>query len=106
MTNGIGGSTAAQELAAITPWADRAALIAAAEREQRIEKARRLMHANGADALLVGAGASLRYYAGIPWGASERLVAMLLPRTGKPIVVAPAFELGTLEADLKIEVEM
>ena len=106
MTNGIGGSTAAQELAAITPWADRAAPIAAAEREERIEKARRLMHANGADALLVGAGASLRYYAGIPWGASERLVAMLLPRTGKPIVIAPAFELGTLEADLKIEAEL
>ncbi|KQZ69362.1 X-Pro dipeptidase [Sphingopyxis sp. Root214] len=106
MTNGIGGSTAAQELAAITPWADRAAPIAAAEREQRIEKARLLMHATGAGALLVGAGASLRYYAGIPWGASERLVAMLLPRTGKPIVIAPAFELGTLEADLKIEVEL
>ncbi|SEH15390.1 Xaa-Pro dipeptidase [Sphingopyxis sp. YR583] len=105
MTSGIGGSTAAQELAAITPWADRAAPITATEREARIEKARRLMRENGADALLVGAGASLRYFAGIPWGASERLVAMLLPAKGKPIVIAPAFELGTLEADLKVEVE-
>lgn len=106
MTSGIGGSTAAQELAAITPWADRAPPIAAAEREARLDKARRLMHANGAGALLVGAGASLRYFAGIPWGASERLVAMLLPAKGAPIVIAPAFELGTLEADLKIEAEL
>ncbi|KTE16007.1 M24 family metallopeptidase [Sphingopyxis sp. H115] len=106
MTSGIGGSTAAQELATIAPWADRAAPITADEREARIEKARRLMHANGVDALLIGAGASLRYFAGIPWGASERLVAMLLPARGKPIVIAPAFELGTLEADLKITVEL
>ncbi len=106
MTNGIGGSTAAQELAAITPWAERAAPITATEREQRIEKARRLMRENGAGALLIGAGASLRYFAGIPWGASERLVAMLLPASGKPVVIAPAFELGTLEADLKIEVDL
>lgn len=106
MTNGIGGSTSARELAAITPWANCAAPITAAELEQRIEKARRLMRANGADTLLVGAGASLRYFTGIPWGASERLVAMLLPKRGKPIVIAPAFELGTLEADLKIEVDL
>lgn len=106
MSHGIGGSTAEKELAAIAPWADRAAPIAPREREARIEKARRLMRENGADALLVGAGASLRYFAGIPWGASERLVAMLLPRVGKPIVIAPAFELGTLEADLQIEVEL
>lgn len=106
MSNGIGGSTAAQELAALTPWADRAPPIAAAERKARIDKARRLMHANGADALLIGAGASLRYFAGIPWGASERLVAMLLPAKGTPIVIAPAFELGTLEADLKIDVDL
>ncbi|HEV2600141.1 Xaa-Pro peptidase family protein [Sphingopyxis sp.] len=106
MTSGIGGSTAAQELAALTPWPDRAPPIAATEREARLDKARRLMHANGADALLIGAGASLRYFAGIPWGASERLVAMLLPAKGTPIVIAPAFELGTLEADLKIEVEL
>lgn len=106
MSHGIGGSTAEKELAAIAPWADCAAPIAPREREARIEKARRLMRENGADALLVGAGASLRYFAGIPWGASERLVAMLLPRVGKPIVIAPAFELGTLEADLQIEVEL
>lgn len=106
MSNGIGGSTAAQQLAEITPWADVAPAITAEERLARIEKARRLMAEKGADALLIGAGDSLRYFAGIPWGASERLVALLLPRRGRPILIAPRFEQGTLEADLSIDAEL
>lgn len=106
MTRGIGGSNAAAQLADLAPWTDRAPAITVEERLARIEKARRLMGENGVDALLVGAGASLRYFAGVPWGASERLVAMLLPRNGKPILVCPRFELGTLEADLAIEADL
>lgn len=106
MTKGIGGSTAAAELPALVPWSDVAPAIAASEREGRLEKARRLVADSGADALLIGAGASLRYFAGVPWGASERLVAMLLPRTGKPIIICPRFELGTLEADLAVEADI
>ncbi|MCW6537380.1 M24 family metallopeptidase [Sphingomonas lycopersici] len=106
MTNGIGGSTAARELETLSLWADAAPSISGAEREQRLEKARRLMRENRADALLIGAGASLRYFAGVPWGASERLVAMLLPQTGRPIVIAPRFEQGTLEADLSIDADL
>ncbi|MFT3977986.1 MAG: Xaa-Pro peptidase family protein [Sphingomonas bacterium] len=106
MTNGIGGSSATQELNDITPWSDVAPPIGRAEREQRLEKARRLMRENGGDALLIGAGASLRYFAGVPWGASERLVAMLLPRAGRPILIAPVFEKGTLEADLAIDADL
>ena len=60
MINGIGGSTAARELETISRWANAAAPIGRAEREQRLEKARRLMRENNADALLIGAGASLR----------------------------------------------
>ena len=106
MTRGIGGSNASAQLAELAPWADRAPAITVEERLARIEKARRLMGENGVDALLVGAGPSLRYFAGVPWGASERLVAMLLPRNGKPILVCPRFELGTLEADLAIEADL
>jgi Xaa-Pro dipeptidase len=106
MTSGIGGSTAAQELAAITAWADIAPPIAREEREARLDKARYLMGVHGVDALLIGAGASLHYFAGVPWGASERLVALLLPCAGRPILIAPHFERGTLEADLGIEAEL
>jgi Xaa-Pro dipeptidase len=106
MTTGIGGSSPAQELAAIRPWANPAPAIAGAERAQRLDKARQLTAQAGAGALLIGAGASLRYFAGVSWGPSERLVAMLLPVEGRPILIAPTFELGTLEAELTIEADL
>lgn len=106
MVRGIGGSSAAAELASLKPWADPAPAIAAEEHAGRIEQARRLMREHGADALLIGAGASLRYFAGVSWGATERLVALLLPRDGRPILIAPAFEQGSLEAELAIEAEL
>lgn len=102
---GIGGSSAAEQLAAITPWVDIAAPISVNERLARIEKVRALTRDSGADALIVGAGASLRYFAGVPWGGSERLVAMLIPVAGDPILIAPYFELGSLEAELQIAAE-
>jgi Xaa-Pro dipeptidase len=71
-----------------------------------LERARVLTAALGGDALLVGAGASLRYFTGVPWGATERLVALVLPRRGRPIMICPAFELGSLQADLKIEADI
>ena len=104
--SGIGGSTAARELDTIVAWEDPAPAIGRAEREARLDKARALMGEARADALLVGAGASLRYFAGVPWGASERLVALLLPREGRPILIAPRFERGTLEADLAIDADL
>lgn len=106
MTKGVGGSSAAAELASLSAWPEPASPIALEERESRIEKARRLMADADADALLIGAGASLRYFAGVTWGASERLVAMLLPRVGKPILIAPAFEEGSLAAELAVEAEL
>jgi Xaa-Pro dipeptidase len=102
----IGGSTAETELASIDPWAVKAPAITRAERMQRIERARAFTEAMGADALLITAGASLRYFAGVPWSATERLVAMLLPVGGEPIVVCPRFELGSLQADLLIDVDI
>ena len=102
----IGGSTQALELERLAPPADPAAPISGEERQARLEKARRLTRDLGADALLVGAGASLRYFAGVPWGASERLVALLLPVDGEPVIVCPHFERSALEADLKIAADL
>ncbi|MCI4591834.1 Xaa-Pro peptidase family protein [Sphingobium sp. BYY-5] len=102
MTQQIGGSDAATELAALKRWSDPAPAITPIEYRARMDKARALMAEEGLDALLIDAGASLAYYAGVPWGASERLVAMLLPVAGEPILICPRFERGSLEADLKI----
>ena len=106
MTSGIGGSTAQTELAELTPWPNPAAAISPQERQTRLARARELMRQIGAQALIIGAGASLRYFAGVPWGATERLVAMVLPLEGPARMVCPRFELGSLEASLGIDAEM
>lgn len=102
----IGGSTAETELADLTLWADRAPAITLAERRDRLAQVRMRIEAMGAQALLVNAGMSLRYFAGVPWGATERLVAMLLPLQGEPIMICPRFELGSLTADMAFDADM
>jgi Xaa-Pro dipeptidase len=103
---GIGGSTAAAELAELKPWPNPAPPISRTEREARLAKAQGLMTGIGADAMIVGAGASLRYFAGVGWGATERLVAMILPKSGEPVMICPRFELGSLGASLGIQAEI
>lgn len=102
----IGGSTAERELAALAPWANCAPAITLAERQDRLARVRTYMEAMGAQALLVNAGMSLRYFAGVPWGATERLVAMLVPLDGAPIMICPRFELGSLTADMAFEADL
>ncbi|HXJ40076.1 MAG TPA: Xaa-Pro peptidase family protein [Bryobacteraceae bacterium] len=66
--------------------------ITAAERDERIERARRLMTENKLEAICLTGGTSLRYFGGMRWGNSERLFAMVIPRRGQPFFVSPAFE--------------
>jgi Xaa-Pro dipeptidase len=66
--------------------------ITVAERQQRIEKARRLMVENKLEALLVCGGSTLEYFAGIKWWLSERFFGMILPAKGAPFFVCPSFE--------------
>ncbi len=64
------------------------------EYESRLEKARRLMAEHRVEALFVEGGSSLEYFTGIPWGRSERMFAVLIPRQGAPVFISPAFEQG------------
>jgi Xaa-Pro dipeptidase len=102
----IGGSTVGAELAGLEPSEVAPPPISRDERRQRLERARRLTADCGADALIVDAGPSLRYFAGVPWAASERLVAMILPVDGEPVMIAPAFESGSLAAVLDIAADV
>ena len=102
----IGGLDLARARAGLTRWPVVAASIGRDEYQQRLLHARLLMREHGADALLVTAGASLRYFTGIAWGASERLVGLLLTTRGKPILVCPGFETGSLEHVLQIDAEL
>src|SRR5206468_8832581 len=71
---------------------DAPAPITESEREQRRDKAQRLMRQLGYSAMLIEPGANMTYFAGIEWGRSERLFAFVLLETGKPVVISPAFE--------------
>ena len=62
------------------------------ERRARIEKAQRLMAEHKIDALMLTQGTSLVYFTNIRWGGGERLTACVVPASGEPFFVCPAFE--------------
>lgn len=106
MIKGIGGSNATEQLGKMQNWPSPAPAIGADVYEARLAQARVLMQAEGADALIIGAGASLRYFSNIAWGATERFVAMILTQNGKPVFICPNFEEGTLRASLAIDADI
>ncbi len=85
-------SGVAPSIAALESVADQAQPITAQERAGRIERARQIMADTGIDGLMLTGGTSLMYFSGIRWGLSERLLSLVIPRTGEPFVVCPAFE--------------
>jgi Xaa-Pro dipeptidase len=88
-------------IAALKSRVHEAVPITLAEREQRLEKGRSLLKANSMDAVLITNGASLSYFSGLRVGyQSERLFAWILPATGAPFVVCPAFEEGRIREGL------
>ncbi len=105
MNLSLGGSSAEHELASLSPSLPRPPAISVSERLARWDRARQLLKAQGLDALLINAGASLRYFTGLSWGPTERLVALLLPVDGDPVMVCPAFEEGSLKASLSVPVQ-
>ncbi len=62
------------------------------EREQRLERAQKLMQQNQIAALALIGGTSLVYFTGIRWWNSERLFVCVIPQKGAPFYVCPSFE--------------
>src|SRR5690242_2117103 len=62
------------------------------ERRGRLARAQELMGRAGMDAIYLDGGTTLDYFTGMRWWTSERLMGMLLPRSGDPVYVTPAFE--------------
>jgi Xaa-Pro dipeptidase len=58
------------------------------------------------DAIFLAQGTSLYYFTGVRWSMSERLLGLLIPRTGQPILVVPAFEEGRLREKLKLPIDL
>jgi Xaa-Pro dipeptidase len=82
------------DAATIKSMRDRIRPIGADELLARQEHARRLMKENAIDAIFVEGGTSLAYFTGLHWWLSERMFAMVLPRSGDPFFVTPKFEEG------------
>ena len=87
-------------LANLKSMKDKAVAITAAERQARQEKARRLMQQHQLDAILLMAGASLRYFSGIDWWESESFMVMALPAKSDPFYISPAFEEGRVREQI------
>ncbi|MFZ5747803.1 MAG: M24 family metallopeptidase [Pseudomonadota bacterium] len=80
--------------------------IGADERLKRIARAQMLMRATGIGAVLIEGGSSLFYFAGLQWGRSERLTAIILPAEGDACVVTPFFEEARTREGLGIAAEI
>ena len=80
--------------------------ITAAERLQRLTKARALMALHGIGAIIVEAGPSLDYFTGVQWWRSERITAAVIPAQGEPIIVTPFFERPSVAESLSIPAEI
>jgi Xaa-Pro dipeptidase len=81
-------------IAALTNRRNEAVPITLAEREQRLDRARVLMHQSHIDAIVIATGTSLTYFTGLRWGQSERFFCWVLPAKGDPFIVCPVFEEG------------
>ena len=110
---GIGRSEVEDErlpeaFASLEPLGARVNPLTAEDFFGRLQRAQELMSEPSAkcDALFVGPGSSLYYYTGIRWGLSERLLGLVLPRKGQPIVIVPAFEEGRLRERLRFPAEV
>jgi Xaa-Pro dipeptidase len=87
----------------LKPLGDRIRPITSEEYQGRVVLAQRFMREAKPpiSALFITPGTTLFYYTGIRWGLSERLLALLLPREGSPMIVCPAFEEGRLREQLR-----
>jgi Xaa-Pro dipeptidase len=103
----------------LAPLGTRVHPTAPAEFSERIEHAQRLMSnpkeqaADSSstapqkyDALFVAPGTSLYYFTGVRWWPSERLLGLVIPREGTPIMVVAGFEEGRLREQLRIPMEI
>jgi Xaa-Pro dipeptidase len=92
----------------LKPLGDRLRPVTAEEFHARLTRAQQLMSdlKPNFDALFFAPGTSLYYFTGIRWGLSERLVGLVLPREGKPVLVCPGFEEGRLREQLRFPIEI
>jgi len=91
-----------KSILALQPVASKIVPISDDERRARMARAQQLMDRNGIDAIFVDAGTTLDYFAGLRWWNSERTTGMLLPKSGDPVYIVPAFERSRTQGQIRI----
>lgn len=102
MTEGVGGSTAAEELDRIVSVREAVPPIAREERLERIARAQARMQETDVAALWLDGTTNLEYFTGVRHGQTERMIGAILPAQGEPVYLAPAFEVEKLRTMLTI----
>jgi Xaa-Pro dipeptidase len=80
--------------------------IGVAERLGRLAGLRQGMDAAGVETVLLGSTSSLRYFTGLDWYASERLVGALVHASGGLDYITPQFELEKVEGLISLPGEI
>ena len=71
---------------------------------RRLERARQLTRDAGGTMLLATSGATnFTYLVGSNYGRSERLIALLLPVNGAPVLIAPSFEVERVRRGSRVD---
>ena len=94
--------------AGLQPLGSRVKSITADEYQARVARAQQLLAEQKPklDALVVAPGTSLFYFTGVRWWPSERLLGLLIPQKGEPVVICPAFEEARFREQLRISAEV
>ncbi len=116
-TGNVGDNALPAAFSNLKPLSSRVHPISTEEIRARLDHAQKLMAEPPAliagqssiakfDGLFLAPGASLYYFTGIRWGLSERLLGLVLPRAGEPVLVVPAFEERRLREKLRFPIEV
>lgn len=73
---------------------------------ERRQRARELMVEQGLAAIFAEPATNFDYLTGASFGRSERLLALIVPRQGETVVVAPSFEVERVERAMGSEVRL
>lgn len=92
-----------QSLEGFSTIADSVPPITLAELSGRIGKLQALMAEAGVRATYLDTSSSLTYFTGMTLGASERLHGTIIPASGTPIYISPAFEEPKTRTLIRIE---